>query len=346
MRQTYLVQREDDNVYINVVINGKEGDYSASPNGASVGVMMTIASQNSVKNIPILEKCSDYYASIIRYTIPLNDIPLYIFPVIPNQGNPNKSPLVIGINYNGVNNSQNIIYTPINDTIHNQPPIQNQSIQVITPYYYSYSYQLLITCINTALRAAYVASGLIILFPNIMVPYFSYDSVTQLISLIIPRFFFTQVAPATSIPILYMNSALIDYLEAFPAIFYGYNNLFGRDFDFYFQPISQLDDKGYTPFGTVYFNPGPGNIINQPQYYEIKQEYSSLVFWNSLTKIIISSNNIPIRSEYVPTPNNQQNSNVSSTYPMMHYAIIFIKSRRIIERTSYLNPHLNINLLI
>lgn len=310
----HTIQKEDDNVYINVIINGVSGDYSLTPNGPSIGVHGVEAKYNVCKSGPILEKSSDFFCSVIRFTCPLNDIPLFIFPIIPNQVNPNKSTMVIGINYNGINNSTNVIYIPDNlDT----PPVQNLTIQVITPYYYVYDYQNFITIINSALLTVYNSSGLAALFPTALPPYFSFDSSTNLISIIIPSFFVTLTAPAVGIPIIYMNDALAHYLESFETLYRGSNELFGRDYDFIFPPANQINDKAYALFGTVYPpNPGPGIVINLPQYYKIPQNYITLQSWNSLSKLILTSNNIPIRNEIVPVGGNN-NSGLLATFPII-----------------------------
>src|SRR5271167_3044289 len=142
------VEQVDDNIYVNVVI---------SPFLMNSGVFEIAAEYQVTKTIPILSKCNDYYCSIVNFRIPLNDIPLFIMPIVPNQPNSNLTTFKIGITTGGIDYSQSVIY--VSET--GAPvPLQNQPTQVITLYYYVFSYQNLITAVNTALAAAFLASGL------------------------------------------------------------------------------------------------------------------------------------------------------------------------------------------
>src|SRR5271154_701320 len=144
------IEQENDNIYVNVAI---------SPDLLNPNAVEIPAEYRVTKTIPILGKCDDYYLSVIRFAIPLNDVPLLIMPIVPNQANPNLTPLVIGISTGGINYQQSIIYISYNGSA-DVPPVQNQPTQIITPYYFIYEYQAFITMINTALALAFVASGL------------------------------------------------------------------------------------------------------------------------------------------------------------------------------------------
>src|SRR5580658_1620493 len=132
--QNLNIDNSSDNIYYNVVFN----------HNTSNGETPTLAQYNFTNTISVLDKPSDYFCSIVRFTIPLSEVPLYIFPIKPNQSNPNLSPMIIGISYNGNNYFQNIVYVPNNNL---PAPVQNQTTQVIMPYYFVYSYQNLITAI-------------------------------------------------------------------------------------------------------------------------------------------------------------------------------------------------------
>src|ERR1700759_2826868 len=143
--------KENDNVYLNVVIqNTGINDTTGTTNDADI-----VAEYNVTKTLPILDKCSQYYCSIIRFDIPLQSVPLFIMPIIPAssfinpQPNPNLSPLIIGIDYLGVDYPVNVLYIADNNL-----PVPTQNLvgqQVITEYYYGYTYEQLITMIKTAL---------------------------------------------------------------------------------------------------------------------------------------------------------------------------------------------------
>lgn len=257
--------KDPDNVYLNVTINH-------DPN---YGTMGSPAVYNVTKTIPILDKCSDYYCSIIRFDIPLDTIPLYRFPIIPNQGNPNLSPLIIGIRSGNVNFPQNLIYVP-EHAFHVPSEVQ---------YYFVYTYQNLINSLNTALAAAFIAAaspggGA----PN-HAPYFYFDPVTQLIKLIVHTSF---IATGSTI---YANVEMSNYLSSFPGTLLGFNQPQGRDLEFLFNQTGTQNGNGLVvPY--VPFTMNAGDLM-------FSQEYNTINYWSNLRKILITSNTIPIRTEYL-----------------------------------------------
>lgn len=277
--------KSEDNIYLNVVFNH---DPSYQESGSPARYQVT-------KSSAILDKASDYYCSVIRFDIPLDEIPLYIFPIIPNQANPNLSPMIIGIRILGVNFPVNLIYVPNNN---NPAPNQVGSLtQVITPYYYVYSYQNLIDSFNTALSTAYVNAG----NPGgAGAPFIVYDSVTQLISIVVPVAFIT--AGAT----IFWNRQTNNYLNAFHTFFLGLNDPQGREFD-----LLALND-GINGFDV------PGQTIavaTPPTFLKIIQQYNTINYWTSLRKIVITTGTIPIRSEFIPvtTQNRNLGSDINSS---------------------------------
>ena len=148
--------KETDNVYLNVIF---ENSSTGAPGSRQSSIPLQY---NVTKTLPILDKCSDYYCSIIRFDIPLGEIPIIIVPVIPNQTpptNPNLTPWVIGINtgsdnhIGGTDFPVSVIYSPNDlDPLFNPPPEQNQPTQIITPYYFCYDFQNIINDINYALQ--------------------------------------------------------------------------------------------------------------------------------------------------------------------------------------------------
>ncbi len=312
---------EDDNIYVNIVMDHPTVNFSALPDGPAIGEDGVEAKDESTKTIPILDKCSDYYCAVIRCTIPLDAVPLLIMPIIPNTvdpghtgGFPDKTPFVIGIHYGAtgatgptVNFSQSVTYISENNL---PKPLQNQKNQVITDYYFTYSYQTLLNMVNVALENAYNASPIpALLAPTVIPPpYFYLDPVTNLISLITHKLWTSLSAPLTFIPIIYMNLGLYTYFDSFFAKFVGSDQPFGRDLDFalYGHGLPN-ESQGYAIFGTAPTNP--------PTYFRFTQEYSSLEYWSSIRKIIIRTNTIPIATETIPPTNNIGDINVS--YPIL-----------------------------
>lgn len=153
------IERLQDNVYLNVVFNHPQPTYPIDQDTGTAAIATGPVPMEYVvnKTLPILDKCSDYYCSVIRFDIPMDEIPLYYPQIIPKQADPNKTVYIIGILYNGVHYSINVSYTPNNTFF--PVPVQNQDYQVITPYYYCYTYQALLDDINEALEYVYITSG-------------------------------------------------------------------------------------------------------------------------------------------------------------------------------------------
>ena len=176
--------------------------------------------------------------------------------------------------------------------------------------------------VNQGLAECWDNSGLGTQYPNYRAPYMIYSP--DSVQLIVPDCF---VRGAT-IPIIYMNLALYSYFSSFPVYFYGYDQLYGKDIGFilsssapfpascnppppfpavrtipsvlsnvtpYYPPglVSPLTGVGYSgPTGTVITN-----------YWQITNEYSTFALWNSLRKIVLVSNTLPIRQEGIPSIN-------------------------------------------
>ncbi len=316
-----FIYKENDNIYLNVIFNTPQINSTGTPIAPPSGEQSFPMEYSATKTLAIIDKCSDYYCSVIRFDIPLYEIPLYIMPIVPGAQqtgppNPNLTPLIIGISYNGNPTPQNLIYIPENTLI---PPIQNQSTQVINDYYYVYSVQLLITMLNIALTQSWRASGLAGLFPTLNTPYFYYDNTTELIELIAPSPFAYLTAPATAIPLIFINQSLLHYLNSFDWFFVGYNQPNGVDLYFIANNITPLNSltpvppqvyptekQAYTPYGTTPTNP--------PSYFIYTENYSTIQYWSSLRKIIITSGTIPIFYENIPANNN---GGVATSLPIL-----------------------------
>ncbi len=295
---------ESDNIYINVSINHDDA-YLQTPSPARYKITQTV---------PIIYNPSNYYCSIIRFDIPLLDVPLYIFPILPNSGTSQTSPLVIGITYNGIDYPVNLIYvadnsySPVNQT--------NQNKQIITPYYFVYDYQNMINSINTALSTAISKAGItgvtiyFYIVPNEQLLYLSLNGVTALKS-----------SGAT----IFINEYLYNYLAGFEFTFINYESL----------------THNYNLKITY-----PPSSVTIPDPYNIPQQYNNFMYWNSLKKILITSNSLPIQNEFIDSSNTNgetiglpiitdftptfefpgQTRSIAYYYPQSQYRLVDMKS--------------------
>lgn len=306
--------KEQDNIYVNIVFDHDPTDYSAIPIGAPKGEIDTVADYSVTKTVPILDKASDYYCSVIRFTIPLDNIPLLIAPIVPNTNNlalSNNTIMVINIFFGGIFYTSNVLYEP---TLLNFPVVlQNQSVQVVTPYYYIFTYQKLINMFNNTLSVLWIASGLAALFPGILAPYYIFDPVTTLISIIVPKCFTKITAPAIEIPKLSQNIPATNYMNNFLLLFNGVDQPNGNDLTYDFSgilPAPYAPEVNYPPPEFTYpvpFTPATTN------YYKFTQDYPSIPYWSSVRRLILTSN-IPINPESITSNTENATLNILSDF--------------------------------
>jgi hypothetical protein len=324
------VIKENDNIYLNITFSSPKPEYKgvngSPPNDPNTYVLTKsnpVVMEYSVnKTQPILNRCSDYYMTVIKFDIPLTELPLFIMPIIPadeqlpNPVNPNLTPMVLGIKYNNIFNSEFLIFTPDSNL---SPPTQIGKTQIITRYYFTYAQSVLINMMNTALLNAYNNSGLAALFPSVEPPFFMYDPITELISIVVHRLFTINTPPAVGIPEIYINAYLLHYLESFPVYLNGYGMPYGADFTLQLtntiplNPTLPPQTRVFPSLNTEYVLPG-GTSTNPPTYYKIDETFSSVGRWNSLKKILITTSSIPIVNESVPA---KENSGMSVNYPII-----------------------------
>lgn len=135
----YSQSNEAENVYVNAILSGP----------IATGTVDGIPAVYDVtRTQPIISKPSDYYASIVRMTIPLNSMPIFICPIATQ---PNTTPWVVGISFNGNYYKQTIQWQTELYTTPQTGPFG------LDWYHYCFSYGTLVSMINVAIAGAYAA---------------------------------------------------------------------------------------------------------------------------------------------------------------------------------------------
>jgi len=288
-----------DQIYVNMSFNN-----SSNP-------VASVARTTSTFSVPLLDKTDDYYCAVLRFDIPLSEIPLFICPIIPNQGNANLTPFIIGIDYNGTKYPVNINF--VSYEIPFNAPVQNQPTMVVTPYYYMYSIQQFLDIVNTYLKLAVTNSG----FPmtGLNFPYFYWDPTTELVHLVFPTSFITS----TNKPLIFMNTALQEWIAGFPV---QYSGVQPQGNDYYLELYNALITPASYPGAEDLFSPVTQYPVTYPigatgasgpNYYNITQEYKTLNNQLALKRIYITSTGLPAVAEYTPTGE----STSASTLPIL-----------------------------
>lgn len=298
------IYTENDNTYVNISFTKIAGNTDR-----------TIAlNYNVTKTAPVLDDASKYYATVVKFDIPLSQLPTCICPIVPNQANSNLTPIQVGIRYLGVNYLESVIYVPQN--LNPAPSQLGSTTQIVTPYYFMYSYDQMITMINTALRAAFIAAGLNAPGTGIanIAPYFVFEPETGLFSLIVNNSFNAPAGPQ-----VIFNFALFQFLDNFditqitaPVI--GTNAIYAFVVFGLVNESFAYNYYGITPPATI-APPFPASapptfpVIPQPYFYKITQDSISVSTWNPVRKILFLTTALPITYEVTPAGTNTSNAN-------------------------------------
>lgn len=297
-----FMQKEDstDNIYFNIEIN------NILKSGTENNQIPAQYFENTSQSI--LTDPSKYYLTIARFSVPGSAIPIFIMDIINDQPNPNLTPYIICLSYNGVDYPQNIIYYPLNNFTAPTTAVPQQ--QITNGYYYVYSYYHMIDMINIAFASSFNAMKTANpSAPPTQPPFVTYDPESQLISLVVQKeYYYNGITPTVDI---YINANLLNtYLESIAANFYGYNQPNGKDFKFV---IDLKYNNGYPSDNSgksinKYYTPGT-TFSDLPDYLSYVQEYSMIQYWNSFKNIVFISGTIAVQGEYIPQ---KINSNISS----------------------------------
>lgn len=255
-----------------------------------------------------LKTPSEYYLSVVRFSIPCQNIPIW-YPEIKLYPNTNINDTVysVSLEYNGFTSGETFV-----QFVSENPNAYVRSITVNNPeaetssiYYWIYNYQAVVDMINTALATAFTALGVASggLPVGSVAPYFEFDPVTQLMSLVAQRLFY-DVGIALPITV-FMNYKLYTYFDSMLSNYLGTNsyNVYlpnGKDFQII---VKDLKNNWYNPSFVVAASP--------PNYYKMSQNYPTLLNWGVFQSLQITTNLIPVKSEVAPTLDSNDSSNTT-----------------------------------
>lgn len=252
---TSRIDKTRDNIYVNVVISPLEAN----------GTNNTLAKYQETLTNPLLMNPSEYYLSVIRFQLPIDQICLFKMPIDVTQADPDRTYLQIGVVVGGIPYTQNVIYVPMNNIPAPAPsagPIFFTNQQSVSDYYSVFSIQHMLNMINTALGLAHVASGV-----GGSPAYYEWDSATELISCYVPT---TYIGVAN----IFINKYLKDYLSSFQ---YSLNTA--------------------TNIYTMQYN---ANLPVVTGFRKHVEEYTSIAQWFDMRKIMLVSRQIPVAPETLP----------------------------------------------
>jgi len=222
----------DDNIYYNIYISNK-GD-QAIPAFSQVR-----------KDQAIIDNPTHYYLSVVRFDLPGQAIPIFIF-------------------------NANTYYVTLVDTLgidHTTTLILQPNAIVIQPIVGSvYQYQQMLDMINVALQTSFTACGVNVPVGMTDAPYMTFERTTGFFSLWTQQEYDPAIGGANTVQI-WFNSKLYYLFDNFLTIFAGEGNANFKDYQF------KIEN---------YFNNVPAAPAN---YYQFEQEFNSIFNWQDVQTI-------------------------------------------------------------
>lgn len=335
-----VVTSSANHIYYDVIIeHNDENNPTHAP---------TPAVFSETRSQPLISKPEDYFMSVVRFQVPGQFIPMFLDIGYFGGVNPNVTYNSITLSYSGTDSQVHLIYVPQDLTqpvpppppppatpspwnsltvyglgdytffnmqiyvsltagnVGNQPNISPANWQLTAAftsqsllYYAVYSYQQFVDEINVALATAFGFLPLPVLSPVLQVPYMIYDSVTNLFSIIVD-----QRLPGLGFQ-MFMNDILYGFfVPSFDVITHTYGDILGKDIEIL---LKNNHNNNYTP------SPPVAGV----SFYQMIQERPTIDNFYAVKTILFTINNVPIRSEYIPSGTTSQNKVNNNFLPIM-----------------------------
>ena len=245
----------------------------------------------------VIGNASEYYLAIPRFSIPREEIPLFIFRIQEDIGNtdPNLGIYSVTLRWDAQYYTEYLIFDPyVSSEPVPLPPSENGGLQDLSnDYYYIYDAYYWVELYNAAFAAAF--ARLKIDFPMANVddpPIIDFDPATKLYSLYVD---FRYTTGSISI---YYNK------EAYQTLGHmGNPRIINETPDRYYEIRPYQNANYYT---REYRRPGTGanaagNITYVPNYFKYIQASQMISTYSCLRKITLATNLIPVNYESTAT---------------------------------------------
>jgi hypothetical protein len=248
---------------------------------------------NETRAAPYLINPEEHFMSIMDFSVESPTLPVFIAQPILG-GNPDDTIYTVTLISNGVSQQSPVKWKPQDFNII-QPQTINQS-DIFNPYYYCYSYQHFINCINGTLET--LASALGLTSP----PYLEFNPVTNLITIAGAITIYRTASDGTLLGSgttdcgIYLNSELSNILATLPTVYVA--NTLGNDIDYQVLLSTGSDVLGTQPF---IVNVRTNTLTASADVYAI-QEIPSLAYWSPVKSIVFKTSLLNVIPEVIATP--------------------------------------------
>lgn len=262
------------------------------------GLQNRLAETDVNYDVALVNNAGEHMCGVVNFALPMQNMPLFIFPVEPNKGsgtdsaNINTSTIQVGVCHNMNSNwleagnvmSASILprwtvpLTWVPQKMGAQKTAQNQTRQVITDYYYCYSFEHFVNLVNTAVQSAWNTAGHPGGAANTTpyAPKFGYDDAFKTFNWRLPSEFTGNALSSTGWSVCW-NTDFDNLVNNFDTIENG--NIYILE-----DTLSALTNTDAT-----------GNI-------HLYQDYPTTDYFNSAERILVTTTSIPIASDYFPGP--------------------------------------------
>jgi len=241
---------------------------------------------NEIRNNPILNNPSDYFLSVVRFSLETPTLPLLLPQVELGQGDADKLVYSFTMSYNflGVNYEykQNLIFVAQDK----QQPTPNAPLvfqDLTSEYYYIYSFMHWMNIVNNALQSCYNGLNALVIgaggtLPSTVAPFMEWDPYNNIAILNADQLGYARTL-ANPIK-LYMNTSLYTLFSSFEATIEGFgaNITNGKNFQIMIYSINNTN---------VY-------TIGSINYLQMYQEYSTTPLWCPVSSLVFTTGQIPV----------------------------------------------------
>lgn len=252
---------------------------------------------NETRNSSFIQNSGDYYMAITRFQIDTYSIPSYVAEIQPNQSDANKMIHSVSLKYvnGGTTHSTPPVYLtwiPVNTyvTTPQAPSLNSDKMQTDSIYYYSYSFEHLITLFNNALLSAMtqlkalVGAGL----NSVDQPFMSWNHVEEKAILYAELAHF-NIDNATHTKI-YFNRPAYALFSSFPA---------------YRHDINSANENIYQMMMTSKFGDSSVQnslLLSNKVLIKLDQEVSTISNITPVSAIVFTTSTIPIVKNVLSAP--------------------------------------------
>lgn len=237
---------------------------------------------------PLLQNPSEYKGTVVRLTLPIQEIPIFLF-----DGNEVTSNYIVTCSFGGLEVSVPLLFTT--EWV-NSSPATNQF------YYGIYFIEHMIDMLNFAIRSAWTAVG----SPYASPPWFGFNPTTEIFTLYYPQAYIGGGFR------MWFNNRLRILFSGFYCLFSSYSAAKGTEFLFFRQYSNGSANN--IPIGLIY----PDGSASATLTWYQNADYSTLPSWYQFDKVIMTCNNIPAEAEFTnPVNLNQTSSSSDATLPIL-----------------------------